>query len=198
MIETLSETFLTWVVAYGAPVFATILLIGAVGLPVPASFLLIAVGAFIRLEMMDAPSAIALGLAAVVIGDSLSYGIGRWLGEKLPSKLTTSTTWSSAQGVFDRRGGLAIVLTRSVLSSLALPTNLIAGSSGYRFRTFLAFDAVGEVIWFGLYGGLGYAFGSQWELINDFLSDFGGLIAGMVILLAGGYYALRWWKNGAR
>ncbi|MHC1781492.1 MAG: DedA family protein [Anaerolineaceae bacterium] len=195
MTETLSEYFLTWVIAYGAPVFAGILFASGLGLPLPASVLVIAVGAFVRLGMIDAAPVFLFGIIAVVVGDSLCYGFGRWLGEKLPVKVKTSQAWGSAQQAFDRHGGLAVLLTRSVLSSLAVPTNLIAGSSGYRYRAFLFFDVVGEGIWLGLYGGLGYIFGSQWELIKDSLTDFGGLIAGTLLLFIGGAAALRWWKG---
>lgn len=198
MIENLSEYFLTWIIAYGSPVLAAILLVSGIGLPLPASVVVIAAGAFIRLGMVDAPSAIPLAFLAVVAGDSLSYAIGRWLGHRLPEKVTVSSTWNSAENVFNKRGGLAILLTRSVISSLAVPTNLIAGSSRYSFRSFLFFDATGEAIWFVLYGGLGYVFGSQWELISDFLADFGGLIAGLVVLIVGAYYAVRWWRSGSR
>jgi membrane-associated protein len=195
LTETLSEYFLTWVIAYGAPVFAGILFASGLGLPLPASVLVIAVGAFVRLGMIDATPVFLYGIVAVVIGDSFCYVIGRWLGEKLPAKVKTSQTWRSAQEAFDRHAGLAVLLTRSVLSSLAVPINLIAGSSNYRYRAFLLFDLVGEGIWLGLYGGLGYIFGSQWESIKDSLSDFGGLLAGVVLLCLGGTYAIRWLKG---
>jgi hypothetical protein len=32
---------------------------------------------------------------------------------------------------------------------------------------------------------LGYLFGSQWELVSEFISSFGGLTLGLVILGAG-------------
>jgi membrane protein DedA with SNARE-associated domain len=46
-----------------------------------------------------------------------------------------------------------------------------------------------------LYGGLGYAFGSQWELISDFISDFSGLLVGLLILGAGLYLLFRWHRR---
>jgi membrane protein DedA with SNARE-associated domain len=58
---------------------------------------------------------------------------------------------------------------------------LIAGGSGYKFSHFLFYDVTGELTWILLYGGLGYWFGSEWELVYDFISNFGGLILGLVI-----------------
>jgi len=42
-----------------------------------------------------------------------------------------------------------------------------------------------------LYGGLGYIFGSQWEAISQFISDFSGLLVGVVALGAGIYFLVR-------
>ena len=46
--------------------------------------------------------------------------------------------------------------------------------------------------WLVLYGGLGYWFGGQWELVYDFVSNFGGLALGVVLLGAGVKAAWDW------
>ncbi|HLB46831.1 MAG TPA: hypothetical protein VJL59_07375, partial [Anaerolineales bacterium] len=102
-----------------------------------------------------------------------------------------SNVWQDAQLSFDRRGGLAIFLTRFMLTPLAVPVNLIAGGSGYGLWRFLAYDVAGEVIWVVLFGGIGYIVGSQWELISQFVSDFSGLLVGLLILGVGVYFLLR-------
>ena len=58
---------------------------------------------------------------------------------------------------------------------------------GYPFARFIAFDVAGESTWILVFGGLGYAFGSQWEVIGDLASDFNGLLVGIVFLFAGVY-----------
>ena len=64
---------------------------------------------------------------------------------------------------------------------------LIAGSSGYHFRKFFTYAMLGELTWILLYGGMGYAFGSQWELISDFISNFSGFAVGALALGVGIY-----------
>ena len=64
----------------------------------------------------------------------------------------------------------------------------MAGAS-CRFPGFLATVALGESIWIAGYGGLGYLFGSEWEVMGQFLSDFGGFALGLA-LVAGGIAAL--------
>ena len=78
-----------------------------------------------------------------------------------------------------------------MITALAVPTNLIAGGSGIQFRRFMIYDSLGELTWIILYGGLGYLFGTQWELVSQFISSFGGLILGLVILGVGIWLGIR-------
>jgi membrane-associated protein len=83
---------------------------------------------------------------------------------------------------FDKFGGGLIIASRSILSTLAIPTNLTAGSSAYPFTRYLVFDMVGEFIWIVGYGSLGYIFGSSWEDISDFLTNTGGFLGMLAII----------------
>jgi len=71
---------------------------------------------------------------------------------------------------------------------------LIAGTSGFGYRRFLLYDLIGEAIWIFGYGGLGYLFGSQWEVVSDLLSNVSGLALGLVILVVGIWLARNWLK----
>ena len=178
----MSDYLLTLIINYGAPVFAFLLFLGALGLPVGASVLVIAAGAFSQQGILDWPITAFLGLIAAVIGDAVSFGIGFYAKDWVDKRFGRSPTWRSAEETFDRRAGLAIYLTRFLITALAIPTNLIAGGSGILFRRFIFYDSLGELTWILLYGGLGYLFGSQWELVSTFISNFGGLVLGLAIL----------------
>jgi membrane protein DedA with SNARE-associated domain len=188
----MSDYLLTQIINYGAPLFGLILFFGALGIPVPASLLLIAAGAFSQQGVLDAASIASSGLLGAVAGDAMSFGMGFYAKRWVSRRVEGSPAWRSAQKSFDARAGLAIYLTRFLVTALAVPTNLIAGGSGITFRRFLIYDSLGELTWVVLYGGLGYLFGSQWELVSEFISNFGGLILGLVILGAG---TLLWAKR---
>jgi membrane protein DedA with SNARE-associated domain len=184
----LTDSLLTGVLIYGAPAFGLALLLGALGIPLPGSLFVVAAGAFVRQGVLDGPLAAIFGLGGALLGDSLSYGLGRFARDWVQRRFGPSPTWRKAQATFDRRGGLAVYLTRFLLTPLAIPVNLIAGGSGYTFWRFMTYAAAGEITWLALYGGLGYAFGSQWELISQFMSDFSGLLIGVAALGAGVYF----------
>jgi membrane protein DedA with SNARE-associated domain len=198
MIGTLQEIDMTEMMdllqlslmVYGAPVLGLIVLVGALGfLPAPTSLLVIAAGVFSRQGSMDWYYAAALGLAGAVLGDSLGFALGRWGGKWVSNRYGNSKVWIKAQSTFDRGSGVAVFITRFLLTALAVPVNLMAGSSKLRFRSFLFYVIAGEAMWIILYGGLGYFFSSQWTLINSLVGDFGGLV---LILTAVGFGIYLW------
>lgn len=184
----LTDYFLTGMVNYGASILALVLLIGGMGIPLPGTLMVIVAGAFVRQGIIDLAPTITLGLMAVVIGDSISYAMGYYAKAWVQRKFGHNENFKSAQATFKKRGGIAIYLTRFLVTPLAVPTNLIAGSTGYPYRRFLAYDLAGEATWLLLFGGLGYAFGSQWEVVNQLISDSSGLILGIVALLGAMYF----------
>jgi len=181
----MSTFLLTQVINYGAPLFGLILFLGALGFPIGASVVLIAAGAFSEQGVLNWLPTAALGLLGAVIGDALSFSIGFYAKDWVNNRFGNSKAWINAEETFDQRAGLAIFLTRFLITALAIPTNLIAGGSGIKFRRFMIYDSLGEFIWIVLYGGLGYFFGSQWELVSTLLSNFGGMLLGLVILGVG-------------
>jgi membrane-associated protein len=187
----MSDFLLTQIINYGAPFFGLLLFLGALGIPVGASALLIAAGAFAQQGFLDWQPAAVFGLLGAVFGDALSFGLGYYAKEAVEIRFGRSSTWKSAQSAFDSRAGLAVYLTRFLITALAIPINLIAASSGMHFRRFMTYDVLGETTWIMLYGGLGYWFGSQWEVVSTFISNFGGLMLGLVFLLGGMVLALR-------
>jgi membrane-associated protein len=178
----LTSLALNWIATYGSPMVAGLLFLGGIGLPLPSTLIVIASGAFIRQSLLDIYSTPTFGYLGTIAGDVGLYGIGFFASHWIEGRFGQTTAWKSAHVLFERRGGIAIFLTRWLLTAVAFPITLIAGSSGYHFRKFFLYAVLGELTWFAVYGGLGYAFGSQWELISDFISNFSGFIFGGVVL----------------
>jgi membrane-associated protein len=194
-MDSVSEFVLSAIAGYGPSALGLALLLAAAGVPLPSTFLVVASGAFVRQGYLDPFQAAAFGLAGAVLGDSLSFGMGRLANGWVQRRFGSSPTWARARGFFDRYAGLAIYLSRFLLTSIAIPINLIAGGSGYRLRRFLIFDILGEITWVAGFGYLGYSFGSQWEAVTQAITDFGGLAAGVLLLAGGIYIALRMRKR---
>ncbi len=174
---------------YGPLALGLALFVAEVGLPIPIWLLVVASGGLGRQGLIDWPSTLIVGLVGVVLGDCTSYWLGRLAGAQLQRRVERwqPTAWQTAQARFQRHGALAVFLSRTVLTSLDVPMSLIAGASLYPFARFFLWDLAGRTIWIAAYGAIGYAVGSQWPAISEFIRQtsfwVGVLIAAVVILV---------------
>jgi membrane protein DedA with SNARE-associated domain len=183
--------FLTAITIYGPALLGVILFVGALGLPLPGTLFLVAAGALAQQGSIDWVTASSLGLTGVVLGDSIGYGLGRSAGNWFQPRAVRGSKWQKAQERFSQQGGVAIYLTRFLFTPFAVPTNLIAGGSGYTFKQFLRYDVAGELTWIALYGGLGYVAGSQWEVISQTVSNYTSVLMGLLVAATAVYLLTR-------
>lgn len=191
----LNDLLLTAIVTYGAAALAAVFLLAALGLPLPSTLCVIAGGAFIQQGVLSPAPTVALGLAGVVLGDALSYGLGRLLRHPIQRRYGRSAAWLRAERYFAQRAGAAIFLTRCLLTPIAVPVNLVAGGSDYPLGRFVAYDTAGELVWLLVYGALGYLFGSQWEYVSSVVSDASGVLVGLALAGAGVFALVRWQRR---
>jgi membrane protein DedA with SNARE-associated domain len=109
--------------------------------------------------------ATALALLATVVSDLVWYEIGRRGGRGVLRQLCRiaiepDSCVRSGEDTFARYGAGALLVAKFVpgLNSIGQP---LAGALGMSRRRFVIFDALGAVLWVGLYVGLGYALHDQ-------------------------------------
>ena len=190
----MSDFLLTQIINYGAPILGAIVFISALGAPFPCTLIVVAVGAFCRQGLLIWYTTGLIALTCVVLGDSLSYAMGYYARETVQRRFGKSVKWIKAEDFFLRWGGMSIFLTRFLITGIAVPVNLIAGTSNISFRKFFIYDLLGEAIWIFGYGGLGYLFGTQWEAVGNFLNNMSGLLLGLLVLSVGIWLGVRRWR----
>ena len=191
-MSDLSGALLTALINQGQWLLASVLFLAALGVPLPATMLLLAAGAFARQGVLEPVTSAATGVAAAVAGDMGCYLAGRLMGQRLPLSWRTGPVWLRAADTFTRQGAWAVLLTRFLLTPLALPVNLLAGSTRFPWHRFLLPVMVGEVIWVALFGGLGYVFADRWEWVSAWAEDSVGLLLGGLRAAAGLWGLWRW------
>lgn len=182
---------------YGPLVLAIVLFLGALGLPIPSTALILATGALAREGLVDLPSSAALAVTAALLGDAASYLLARLGFAPLLSKLEKNISWHRAERVFERWGNLTILSSRFLVTPLSLPVNMIAGGVRYPFGGFILICAIGEVLWVTLFGGLGYLFAGSWREIGDTAGSLGLWITGAAILTVALYESYRRYRTNA-
>ncbi|MCC7367006.1 MAG: DedA family protein [Chloroflexi bacterium] len=177
-MSDVATALVAWLVLYTYPVAALTVLVGSLGVPLPSAVVVLAAGS-ITTTGDDSPEIsvlFVLILTAAVAGDMASYSIGRWAGHLVLGR------WGGRVGVTEERlhgverrlerwGGLLVLVTRCLLTGLALPTNLVAGASTFPMMKFFLYALVGETIWVAQLLALGWYFGASWVSLLDYLDD---------------------------
>jgi membrane protein DedA with SNARE-associated domain len=127
-----------------------------------------------------------------IAGDQLGYWAGRGFGAPLLARLRRDPARDKLLGravaIMDRRGIMAVFLTRWLFSPLGPWVNLTAGSTGYGWHRFTASGVAGEAVWAGLYVGAGYAFAGNVEAASEMLGSMLGVVAGGAGVVILGYW----------
>jgi membrane protein DedA with SNARE-associated domain len=194
-VSELTDLLLTGLLNHGSSLLGGALFLAALGVPLPATMLLVAAGAFARQGVLPIQAAVVAGVVGAVAGDASSYLVGRFAGRWLPAGLKEGQAWRRVGSMFVRWGSWSIFFSRFLLTPVALPVNLMAGSTHYPWHRFMLPVVVGEVIWVLLFGGLGHLFADRWEHISALAGDMAGLLLG-ALLVATGIYALAASRRG--
>jgi membrane-associated protein len=124
-------------------------------------------------------------LAGSLAGESLGYLIGSWFGPRLrASRLGArigERNWVRAEQWVDRRGGLAIFLSR-FLPILHALVPVTVGMSEYPYRRFIAWTAPACLLWGLIYVSVGTAAGSSYRTLSQELHFAGWIILGGLVV----------------
>lgn len=114
---------------------------------------------------------ILLSLAAI-IGDTLNYHIGKWVGYGIVNhpkigRFIKQDHMLKAEAFFNKYGGKTILLARFMpLIRTFIP--FVAGASNMKYSYFILYNVIGAVAWVGICLAGGYFFGNIPFVKNNF------------------------------
>lgn len=154
---------------YGTGTYFILLLIvfcetGLVVLPfLPGDSLLFAAGAFAALGSLNIYLLFALLTAAAILGNTVNYYVGRFVGPKIFSKenvkLLNRKYLDKTQAFYDKHGGITIIVTR-FMPIIRTFAPFVAGIGKMNFMKFMSYNIIGGITWVGLFAFGGYFFGN--------------------------------------
>ncbi|MHA1547360.1 MAG: DedA family protein [Alphaproteobacteria bacterium] len=189
----LTDAFLTALLTFGYPALALVLLLGAIGAPVPTGVTTVLAGSLAAGEAMTWPLAFAIASGASVTGDVVGYSVGRLAGERFVVRHGHLLGYAGSrkqrvEWLFRRWGGVTVLLTRTLVSHLSSLASLLAGLSRYSLALFLVYAAVGRLLWTAAYLGLGYFVGNELAAASGFLGSLTGLFISLAAAIAAAAY----------
>jgi len=113
---------------------------------------------------------VLLLFVASVLGNTLNYEIGRWLGPKVfgerKSRWLNPSHMPRTHQFFMQYGGAAVIIARFI-PFLRTYVPFVAGVGAMPRQTYLAYTIVGAALWVGVVCHLGYFFGNiAWVKAN--------------------------------
>ncbi|HWD35961.1 MAG TPA: VTT domain-containing protein, partial [Casimicrobiaceae bacterium] len=102
-------------------------------------------------------------IAAAVLGDSVNYGVGHYIGPKVferpDSRWFRKEHLLRTQAFYERYGGVTIIIGRFV-PIIRTFAPFLAGVAGMSYRRFLCYNVVGACLWIALLVYAGFLFGN--------------------------------------
>ncbi len=172
---------------YGSWIYGILFLVifvetGLVVMPfLPGDSLLFAAGALAAKTGAMDPWVLGVVLfAAAVLGDTLNYHIGKYIGPRafeINNRFINKEHLVKTHEFFQKHGGKTIIIAR-FMPFIRTFAPFVAGAGEMHYRKFLLFNAIGAALWVGSFVTLGYLFGNM-PFIKD---NFTHLIFGIIIL----------------
>ncbi|MAM60111.1 VTT domain-containing protein [Maritimibacter sp. UBA3975] len=183
-----AEALLALVPTYGVAVLAIATFLSCIAMPIPASLIMLAGGAFAAGgDIALAPALIAC-LAGAILGDQAGYLIGA-RGAPLIDRIEAQHPARAvlivrARNFSARWGAPGVFFSRWLVSPLGPYVNLLSGASRAVWPVFTTWSVAGEVVWVSIYIGLGYAYSGYIAEIAEVAGNFVGLLVAIVLALA--------------
>jgi len=144
-----------------------------VGLVLPGETALLVAGFYAHQGVLSLPLMIVIAVVCAVAGDTVGYEVGKRIGPSLRTsrvgRLVGEQRWVKADDFLGRHGGKAVLLGRLTALLRALVPGM-AGMSGIPYRTFLAWNAAGGLMWGAGCVLLGYGFASALSTVEKYLT----------------------------
>ena len=204
MVETLMELWavikpnalIEAAISYGIHVLALIIFLetGALVFFLPGDSLLVLAG-ITAANMPDKLDIVMLNVVLIpcaIIGDAVSYQIGKRLGPVLfnrpKSRFFNPAHLKTASDFYEKHGGKAIIMARfAPIVRTFVP--VVAGMAGMRYRDFAVYNIVGGVAWISSMSLLGYFLGG-FEIVKKHTEALVLLVI-FVSILPG---FIEWWR----
>ena len=164
----LDSHLLNLVAEYGVWIYAILFAIifsetGFVVTPfLPGDSLLFVAGAIAATDAMNVHLLAVLLATAAILGNTVNYAIGRWLGKHVTGK---GMRWlnkkhlDKAHEFYERHGGKAVVISR-FLPIVRTYVPFVAGMALMTPRQYTMYNVAGGVLWVGSLTLAGYFFGN--------------------------------------
>lgn len=193
------EALIADLIQYGLLVVFLNVFLEQIGAPIPAVPTLIVAGTLAARDQIAPASLLAVAVLGAVLADVVWFFIGRWQGRRILKtvcrlSLSPDSCVRGTEELFERAGMPSLLYAKFIpgYNTVAPP---LAGAMGTSLPRFLAWDALGSLLWSGVAVGLGFLFHRAVDRALEYLEALGFwalVVVGTALVLV---IAFKWWQR---
>ncbi len=185
----LTTSELTHLVAtYGYAAVLVFVAIESTGIPFPGETMLLVAAIYAgTTHHLSILIVIAAAASGAILGDNLGFWVGREGGYRLLRRYghlihLNERKLKLGQYLFMKHGGKVVFFGRFV-AVLRAWAAFLAGTNQMRWPSFLFFNALGGIVWAGLFGLGGYFLGDNVHRLTGPVGIVAAVLAGLIIIM---------------
>ena len=160
----------------------------SLGIPLPAGSSTMASAAFASQGYLNIFAVIATGALGNILGDVTMYGLSKKYGKKVLhwfhlGKLAESKPLKDVEKIENNYSSLTIITSRFQDQATVI-VNIIAGLGNIKFKRFVLYAVIGDILQIVFYSSIGYFFAENWQAFYKTASVFSWLIILITIIIS--------------
>lgn len=184
----MTEYALGLIADFGLYFVAACVFFASLALPLPASVLVLAAGAFAATGDLSIEQVLLVTFSSFVLGDQAAFRLARRAGKPLLGRLRENPRSAALVERSDTLvadyGLAAVLISHTLLSPTAAYVAYICGASSMRWQSFSLVAAGGAAIWTLSLVYVGYAFSPRLGQMADLTTDIVIASAALVTVIA--------------
>lgn len=191
----MSAFVLALVADYGVTVVFFVTFLSCLAVPVPSSLLMLASGGFAATGDLALVSVFGAAFTGAILGDNTGYWIARGSGHRLGDWLERHPKRAAlrrkSQAFMEKWGGSSVFFSCWLVAPLGPYVNYVSGLTRFTWIRFALWGIAGEIVWVGLYVGLGYSFADNITSLANLLGNASGFITATGLAIGLGVWLWR-------
>lgn len=156
-----------------------------VGLFVPATAFMLIIGGFVGAGLLDPVSVVLWSVTGSVLGDAVSYALGRWVGPRIYYRrpLSRHRAMVARTRLFFRKYGFWSILAGRFFGPIRSTIPLIAGVMQMPQRPFQLANLLSALLWVPLMLAPGFLAARGFGGLDTLIGLYGPVVAGLLVLI---------------